>query len=90
MPAFELRLFIKDRYIGRTFGKSLQKIGSDLRVGHLASAESDCYFDAIAVFDELDSVLQLDVEIVRADTRRHTYLLYLDDMLIFTRFFFAF
>ena len=57
---------------------------------HLTSAETDRHLDTIAVAQKLHRVLQLGVEIVVADTRRHANLLHFHDTLILLGFLGAF
>jgi len=87
--ALQLCALVQIGNFGALFGKLIQQILADVGVGHLTAAETNGNLHAVAVGNELLSVLQLGVEVAHVDTGRHPDLLDLHHVLVLSGFLLA-
>ena len=85
MPAFQLGGFADCGNVAAGFREAGEELLADLGVGQLPAAEAHGDLQPVPVRQEFLAVLQLRIEVVDADARRHTDLLDLDDPLVLLR-----
>lgn len=82
VSAVQLRSFVDGTNLSAAFCKILEKLFADLGVSHFSAAETDGHLDSVAVFEELDSALEFDIEVIGTDAWRHSDFLDLDNFLV--------
>lgn len=85
VAAFETRLAFDGAVLGEVAGEAEEQLLADVDVGDFASAELDYSLDAIALFEEPDSVVLLEIVIVIVRVRAELEFLDLDDVLFALR-----
>lgn len=88
MTPFQTRHTFHNRLFLRLLSKPDEQFLTNALVRDFASAEANGHLDLRTVFQELEHVFQLDVEVVFVDVWRHANFLEKDDFLILARLFF--